>query len=330
MRNAPESAARRAERLLRWYPTAWRERYGEEFAELLICDIDERPHSLARTVDVAGSGILARFTAAGLAGPVVADNDHARLSLAYVSALMAVFMAFGVGFWSQLMIGWQWAAPDTPVTAAAAVAMSAGVLVFVALTICAVLPVGWVAIRAVTNREARGLWLPLILVIAGSAVLVLGSAHFGNSWPGTGGRPWGAKHLVPGEVAAFGWGLTRSVTSYWAHPGTLSSFPPADIAWMMVSPIAMVSTGVGAFQLVRRVQLSPAVLRFEARLAALATWLMVLLLSAAGCWVIVGGPGPRGLFQTGIINVVGLIVMIAALIAAQNAAQRARKSSLSA
>lgn len=49
-------AAERAERLLRWYPRAWRERYGDEFAELLIADIEERPHSPVRTRDVTRAG----------------------------------------------------------------------------------------------------------------------------------------------------------------------------------------------------------------------------------------------------------------------------------
>ena len=31
---APDLAAQRAARLLRWYPKAWRSRYAEEFAEL--------------------------------------------------------------------------------------------------------------------------------------------------------------------------------------------------------------------------------------------------------------------------------------------------------
>jgi hypothetical protein len=38
----------RAARLLRWYPRGWRERYGEEFAELLIAELEERPRSAGR------------------------------------------------------------------------------------------------------------------------------------------------------------------------------------------------------------------------------------------------------------------------------------------
>jgi hypothetical protein len=67
---------RRARRLVRWYPKEWRRRYGEEFTQLLVDDIDERPRSWQRTLDVARGGLAAqmaqrqltglRFAAAGL------------------------------------------------------------------------------------------------------------------------------------------------------------------------------------------------------------------------------------------------------------------------
>ena len=43
---SPEPSAR-ADRLIRWYPRAWRQRYGEEFGELVIADISERPRCAA-------------------------------------------------------------------------------------------------------------------------------------------------------------------------------------------------------------------------------------------------------------------------------------------
>ncbi|MGH3209900.1 MAG: hypothetical protein ACRDNO_19305, partial [Trebonia sp.] len=58
----PDQVVRRAQRLLRWYPRIWRERYEEEFAELLFAEMQERPRSAARTIDVVRSGIAARLT----------------------------------------------------------------------------------------------------------------------------------------------------------------------------------------------------------------------------------------------------------------------------
>src|SRR6202046_500611 len=63
-----DGAARRADRLLRWSPRPWRDRYGAEFTELLIADISERPRSPRRSLDVMRGGIRARLADAGLAG----------------------------------------------------------------------------------------------------------------------------------------------------------------------------------------------------------------------------------------------------------------------
>jgi hypothetical protein len=56
-----QDAERRARRLLRWYPKAWRQRYGDEFTELLTADIGERPRSRRRTLDVVRRGLAARI-----------------------------------------------------------------------------------------------------------------------------------------------------------------------------------------------------------------------------------------------------------------------------
>jgi len=53
----------RAQRLLRWYPKAGRDRYGAEFTELLISDIQERPRSARRTLDVAMAVFVAGYGA---------------------------------------------------------------------------------------------------------------------------------------------------------------------------------------------------------------------------------------------------------------------------
>jgi hypothetical protein len=57
MTESSAAAVRRAKRLVRCYPRAWRARYGEEFTQLLLDDISERPRSLARTADVLRGGV---------------------------------------------------------------------------------------------------------------------------------------------------------------------------------------------------------------------------------------------------------------------------------
>jgi hypothetical protein len=163
-----------------------------------------------------------------------------------------------------------------------------------------------------------------LLTAAGTAVLAAGGRHFGNGWPGTGGHWWPHQGLAPGGIAAFGWASTLSVTSYWAHPAALASFPAAELAWMVLSPAALLSLATGAVRLVRRLELSPRVLAFEIRIGRAAAAGMTAFVAGALCWVAQAGPGPHGLFRAGDIDVAGLAVMAAALATGWLAICRAR------
>jgi hypothetical protein len=278
----------RAARLLRWYPRAWRSRYGEEFAELLVADIEERPRSRSRTADVIRGGIMARLGDAGLcdAGRVPGRGTHpASASLASLACCAAVFVSVGGAMWSQLTTGWQWSAPRTAGVTAAMLAMSAAMLALAALAVLAVLPVAW---RVAAGR-APGLRGPSALFLAGLVVVVAGGRHFGNGWPGTGGHPWAHQGLVPGGVAAFSWASTLSVSSFWAHP---------------------------------------AVLRFETWLGRAACAAMAVFVAGTCAWLTVplgafGAGRVPGLFRPGAIDVAGLAVLTLALTVARQATVQA-------
>jgi hypothetical protein len=232
--------------------------------------------------------------------------------------------------WSQLTTGWQWSAPRTAGVTAAMLAMSAAMLVLAALAVLAVLPVAW---RVVAVRPP-GLRGPSALFLAGLAVVVIGGRHFGNGWPGTGGRPWAHQGLVPGGVAAFSWASTLSVSSFWAHPAALAAFPAAELAWMILSPLAVAGAVTGAATAVRRAGrspgvLSPAVLRFETGLGRAAGAAMAVFVAGACAWVTVplgafGAGRAPGLFRPGAIDVAGLAVLTVALAVARQATIQAR------
>jgi hypothetical protein len=321
--SAVTPAERHAGRLLRWYPRAWRDRYGEEFAELLMEEWSERPRCASRTANVMASGLVARLSDAGMTGGLLDGPAQARASLAALICSLAAFLALGVSMWAQLTIGWQWSAPDTG-TAVAVVAMTGAVVVFAALAAGAAAPVIWAVLGAYRRRQAQGLGRPLLLIALGLGIVVVGSRHFGNGWPGTGGHPWAHQGLVPGGVAAFSWASTLSVTSYWAHPGALSTFPLTEVVWMIASPVAMATVAVGCAKTVRRARLSARVLRAEMVLGRLAVATMVLFVFAAGLWMLSGDPGPGGLFTTGAIDRFALIAMVACLVVAIQSLGRAR------
>ena len=322
MRRTASARRDRALRLLRWYPKEWRSRYGEEFVELLIADMEERPQSRRRALNVALSGIVARSAAAGLGGQPLDRGDSDRRSLVAVGGALSIFIVFALAIWSQLTIGWQWSAPNTMATSWAMIVMTAAIVTCGVLCIASSLPIIYSVGRRLGRDRTGRLLRPLLLIIAGVAVLVIGTHHFANGWPGTGGHPWDHQGAVPGGVAAYAWASTLFVTSYWAHPAALSGFPTGEVVWMLVSPAALIAALVGTAKLVRRLELSPRVLRYERRLAHGATLAMATFLTGAALWVFDGGPGPRNLFHVGAIDFVDLVAMTVAIAMAGQAVRR--------
>ncbi len=321
-------AARRAATLVRWYPKSWRARYGDEFVALLMADLTDRPHSWRRGADVARTGLSTRLSATGLGRPTLPPVDQIRCSMAAVVSAVAVFLAFAVAMWAQLTVGWQWSQPDAAATKAAVVVITSGMALFAALALLAAVPVVWAVLVGIVRRRQPGLVGPSALFVVGTVLVIVGSRHFGNGWPGTGGHAWAGQGLVPGGVAAFSWASTLSISSYWAHPGALASFPLAELGWMALSPLAIAGVVVGATKTVRRLELSPRAWRYEAGLARAAAMGMLIVLGACGGWLVDGGPGPRNLFHAGAIDIVAVGVMAAALAVAYRAVSKAGRSRL--
>ena len=342
-----EAVARlRAAQLLVWYPRSWRERYGEEFTELLVSDITERPGSLGRTLDVAKGGLLARLAGAGLTGaglavhpgdPAAARGRHVAASLGTLAAASGVFLIVGAAQWSQLLIGWVWAArrqpPGTAVLVLAAdrnatLGTSAAIIALLALGILAALPVlATVAARLAAPGSAAQrirLAVPAVTLIAALTALVAGGRSLENNWIGTGGL----HSPVPGGLAAFIWAVTLFVSAYWAHPGVLAAFPGTELAWMELSPLLFAVAVASAVILVRRAGLSPRLARFEARLGLACCAVMTAFLALCAAWLAADGPlaGGTPLFHAGWINVVSTAVLAVTLTAAVVAARTARRT----
>jgi hypothetical protein len=128
--------------------------------------------------------------------------------------------------------------------------------------------------------------------------------------------------MVPGGVAAYAWASTLFVTSYWLHPSALAQFPGGEVAWMLVSPVAVAALIVGATRIVRRVDLSRRVVHYERRLGLLAAVTTAIFLTGAALWVVDGGPGPRNLFHIGSIDVVELAALALLVLVTGRAAVR--------
>jgi hypothetical protein len=316
------SSAERAERLLRWYPRGWLERYGEEFAELLIADFDERPHCGRRTADTVAHGLTTRLAAAGLGDRPL---GRPQAALATVAVTMIIFVGCAISLWSQLMVGWRWAPPDSAAVATGVVVMSVAALYLTLVAALAALPVVAALVRAVRRGDGQRYVVPTVLLVTGAPVLGLGGHHFLSAWPGHGGHPWRFQRLVPSSVAGFGWSETLGISAFWAHPADLLALPTAELAWMVLSPVVAVVTVAGTVQVVRRVDLSAAVLAYEVRLARAAAAGMLPCLAAAGWWVISSRAGSSDGFRAGSLDLVLIAAMAGSVVVADAALQRVHR-----
>jgi hypothetical protein len=344
-----DGAVRRSGRLIRWYPRPWRDRYGAEFAELLIADIAERPRSPRRSLDVMRGGIRARLADAGLAGfplPLAAAGpmlEQARqrqvsASLGSFSCALGGFLVFGAALWSQLLINWQFSVrisafnhgtspigrlPQTPRgDAFLAVFTTWSMLVLLVLLVLAALPV----LATVVGRIARGreprLIKPAVVLAASLFVLFAGGRHFENNWLGTGGH----HALIPSGLAAFIWAVTLFVSSYWGHPAMLATLPVGERAWMTLSPLVLAAAVASAAVLVRRARLSPRAAAFEAGLGLLACVTMAAFVVCYGVWIaarVRPHPGLPAGIGVGATNATIIALLALALAVAAQAARMA-------
>jgi hypothetical protein len=310
----------RAKRLLRWYPRTWRERYGEEFAELLVADLEERPRSRRRTGDIAASGLRARLSAAGLGSGT--RVGHPQAALAAAAAAIVGFTACGVSLWSQLLVGSSASLPDRQSVRTGLVVMSIGVAYLAVVAVLAAVPVVAAAGRALRGNEARRIVGPIALTLLGATVLVVGGHHLQGGWPGTGGRAGSLHQLVPGRIAGFGWAETLGLTAYWAHPSELFALPTDELLWTLLSPVTFAATVAGAVTVVRRITFSAGGLAFEARLATVASLGMVPYLGSAAWWVLSSPTDSNTVFRAGSLDVLLVAGMVIALAVARTATQR--------
>jgi len=321
-RERPTADLARARRLLLWYPRGWRFRYGEEFAELLIDERAELGPTWRCTVNIAATGLRARLAAAGLTDHPVDPEAAARAGLATMAISAAAAILAGALMWSQLAIGLQWSVPAADRITQAIDLMSAALLALAAAAVLTCAPAAWVAVTAARRGQACGLRRPAIMSAGGALVLVIGGLHFASGWPGTGGHLLAHQSLIPGRVAAFGWAATMWITSYWAHPKELAEFPAAELAWMALSPVATGCLVFGIAQVLRRIQMSARMFRYEMWIGHLALAGLVAFLCGALCWLSLSGGESGRLFLAGTIDRGGLAVLAISVIAGAAAVKR--------
>ena len=286
-------SVRRVHRLVVLYPRSWRERFGDEFEQLLLDELDDRPRSRRRTADVAAHAALAHLTVAGLAGRGLAPDDQVSRGLRVLGVMLALFLVVAIAIWSGLDVGWTWAAPSAPETRVAVVVTSAALLGMVGVVALAAVLMG----SAVVRQGSAVPRLPLLVVVACGMAFAIGCVHFAGQWPGGRHPGWGGHSLMPPALVRLAWAGTQWVTAYWLHPHVLTTLPGDRFVWSVVSPLLLIAMTAAALGSTRSLDVAAATARAIAVTSAAAGVLGALFLAGAASWILSARTGPRDVFQ---------------------------------
>jgi drug/metabolite transporter (DMT)-like permease len=174
--------------MLRWYPSQWQARYGDEFIAMIEDDLGGRRPTLRYKWSIAQSGLSERLREVGMMGNSVSPSERVRGGALTVLCAFALFVLPGVGFakisehWDESIHRGSRHLPAVSFNLLGSLAVACAVAVLVAAA--ALLPTfvqfirtgGWPAIR-------RRVWWGVIATLATIAVgagLVVWAGHLTN------------------------------------------------------------------------------------------------------------------------------------------------------
>jgi hypothetical protein len=285
--------AHRANRLLRWYPSAWRERYGEEFADHLEQEFADRSVDFSRAVNIAYKGLVARVADVGFSNAAKNAEDQTRAAVGTTFVLSALAALIDLNLWSRAMLAWSGRRyhpiPVSLTTGILTVATAALVVVLVAIVLIVAVSV----VRQIAHGRSRPLVGPSIFMVVSGALLIYAARWLPRMIVTYGRlRPNGFRWSHPGPaiygLAQITWDLTQKWIALW-NQGIPSTHNIQTVVNDVV-PLAIVVFGVAIALLVRRVELP----HFGTRLgfitvALLGTGTGVFIISYL-VWSAVSGP----------------------------------------
>ena len=292
---------RRARRLLRWYPAAWRERYGEEFADHLEQEFSDRPIDLSRGVNVAYKGLIARFDDLGLSNRALSPNGQTRAALGTSFAFITLLSVIALNYWSRAMLMWSTRQyHPIPVDATTGI-LTVATWLLVLMLVSVVLVVLVSAVRQVVRGRGGPIAWPLTFALVSAGYVYytvrwLPRALEQYSYMVQGGYRW----THPGSAAYALADIARSITQPWISmwsPGVTGG-PTSQIVMRDLAPLAVLVFGLAMALLVRRVELPGSFKRLGSRAIALFAFLLGVFLVTDLVWFTVGGPNGEPPFWT--------------------------------
>ncbi|HEY6623990.1 MAG TPA: hypothetical protein VIX85_09180 [Acidimicrobiales bacterium] len=261
------------ERLLRWYPPAWRERFGDELAAM-IEDTEGGSHlSLRFRLSIVRAGVAQRLASAGLVGDQVSRPERLRAGSLLVLGAWAVFVIAGCGF-AKFSEHWQ---GMTPPGAQSVPTASFDFVQIAAVVVAGIIVIGAIVVAPMFSRFIRA-----------------------GGWPEIRSHVRRAAIVSAVTVAA-----TVGVVLWTGH---LSQQQRNDGLWPYALVVALwailVAAMVGAWVVaaasaIRHLSLSVTIARVEGSLAVAVCVAMVAMTAATAVWWGTVASAAPGFFRTG-------------------------------
>jgi len=253
--------------MLRWYPAAWRDRYGEELVTLMADQTDGRRPPLSMRIDVARAGLRERRRQAGHCGDVRPPAERVRAGALLVLCGWALFVVAGAVFQKSS----EHFASALPRTAR------------------------WPALTAFDVVVVAAV-IGLLIVAAGALAALPAFVRFlrGGGWPSVRRLVLTTTLSTATEAGALG------ALIPWAHSlpagqrnGGSSLYTAAFLGLALFTAVSVALWTALAVACARRIEMAPRLLRLEVGLAvALFVLMIVVTVSVAVWWGSVGSAAP--------------------------------------
>lgn len=244
--------------VLRWYPPAWRTRYGDELVDLISDTVEGRRLSLTMRLSLAWAGLRERGHESGLVGDQESPTGQARAGSLLVLCSWTAFVLAGASFSKLSEHFAQSMPPGSRMAAHIGFDMVAtfGVLGMLFVAIGA-----GVALRSVVTYLRTGGWSPVRRATLQAMVLTV---------------------ITAGAIAPL---------SLWAHGltslqrnGSSGAYSFAITVWAIFIALTLASWSRAAVKCVRHMELPRRVLQIEAGLAVAVVFIMIVITAGAAIW----------------------------------------------
>ncbi len=272
------------ERLLRWYPTAWRLRYGDELLAMVEDTIGTDPPARRLRWSLAVSGLRERVRRSWLVGPDAGTEERIRGGATLVLWGWALLLPAGLSF-AKLVEHWDAATPPSDRLVPSLAVGAAQLLAVVGAA--AILGAAAIATPALLRSLRRGAWPRLRRSAALAGALTAASIAL------TVGAAIWAHHLTPAQrnggdhaygAMAYGWAaLTILTVVAWAVLAVKAErqLPPSQLI-LRAEAIGAVTVTVAT------TVVTAAMVTWWASMASAAPWFLQ-------GWVLPPGHAPAGL-----------------------------------